>query len=295
MRCCSHEVIFQTLFYGMEWRINRSETGFCHPHSALLPHIRSEKSPFPFCRSGRGTHVFTLIELLVVISIIAILAALLLPALNKAKDVAKSASCLNNLKQNGLAFFQYSDDNKNMLPLAYYRASGTGRSWMMFLTGQKDSYDWTADSSSYLGNQNTAVCPSIFPFKYNGTLFPDSIYGAPWLDPNNLHEDYKNTAYLISDYLRYLLLTRVKSPSDWMVLCDSLRYHVNKWQMGWAVAQTAVSGSTGAIYLIHNNKANILLLDGHAAGYSRTDTNPMKIYRITQGWGPSKTVVYFSF
>ena len=59
---------------------------------------------------------FTLIELLVVISIIAILAGLLLPALSRAKAQGKQATCYNNLKQMGLAMIMYADDSNGLVP-----------------------------------------------------------------------------------------------------------------------------------------------------------------------------------
>jgi len=106
----------------------------------------------------RKTAAFTLMELLVVIAVIAILAALLLPALSKAKENAHKAKCTSNLRQLALANFLYADDHEDHFVAQPMMASPSDGVPIRAVGGSGDNYyDLT---EPFLGNSQTWLCPS---------------------------------------------------------------------------------------------------------------------------------------
>jgi prepilin-type N-terminal cleavage/methylation domain-containing protein/prepilin-type processing-associated H-X9-DG protein len=110
-------------------------------------------------RSLRTRHAFTLVELLVVIGIIAILIGILLPTISRARESARRASCLSNLRQVGMAMRFYAYDNRDQVPLGYRTGNKQFNSMARGSNNRLVLFGWLY-AGGYMKVPSVYYCPS---------------------------------------------------------------------------------------------------------------------------------------
>ncbi|MDD3154266.1 MAG: type II secretion system protein [Victivallaceae bacterium] len=202
---------------------------------------------------------FTLIELLVVIAIIAILAGMLLPALNKARATANGAKCTANMRQIGLITMMYADDNDSyVLPPQSHGSIPTGQSrlWIRVLKVTYRNIDWNAKDKLF-------QCPTSPQEIYNSYDFTN--YG--W----NMHFGYYSGDALYASVGRnkFRKFGRdFQNPSKVALMGDTRPVSVAEYPRLLCYNTGTSSLHPQADYR-HNNKINLLLADGHCEAMAK--------------------------
>jgi prepilin-type N-terminal cleavage/methylation domain-containing protein/prepilin-type processing-associated H-X9-DG protein len=245
----------------------------------------------PSAASAHGSsQAFTLIELLVVIAIIAILASMLLPSLARAKESGKKTSCLNNVRQIGLAYQGFLMDNNDRFPA--YVTERTAPSGTPDTAEARSPYSYRQQLLAYITGSNVFKCP-------DGLQWPDPQPGA-WFnaDYGNNHNEVNlpgasQQAWFASHpdfgFNETVSASGLPRPTEFILLADAGRSDNSPSRGGMYPQPWAFDVSSQARMLGRHTKgtANILFGDCHAQSVNtnRTwrsiDENNWRRYQVT--------------